>query len=47
MNEDSPNSSPYETPAKHDQSETKRDITSIDTPIVILCPIFREVDSRL
>jgi hypothetical protein len=25
MNEDSPNGSPYETLAKHDQSETKRD----------------------
>jgi hypothetical protein len=28
MNEDSPNGSPYETLAMHDQSETKRDITS-------------------
>jgi hypothetical protein len=25
MNEDGPNGSPYETLAKHDQSETKRD----------------------
>jgi hypothetical protein len=28
MNEDGPNGSPYGTLAKHDQSETKRDITS-------------------
>jgi hypothetical protein len=28
MNEDSPNGSPYEMLVKHDQSETKHDITS-------------------
>jgi hypothetical protein len=26
MNEDGPNGSPYGTPVKHDQSETKRDM---------------------
>jgi hypothetical protein len=30
MNEDSPNGSPYEMLAKHDQSETKRDIVWLE-----------------
>jgi hypothetical protein len=29
MNEDGPNGSLYETPAKHDQSETKRDTNAL------------------
>jgi hypothetical protein len=39
MNEDGPNGSPYGTLARHDQSETKRDIRSMITPEPPYAPI--------